>query len=406
MYNQRHLYTLLQGVEIWNEWYKNNYGLMPNLQKADLRDADLSGAVLTASNLREADLRGANLKGSFLMKADLRNALLDETNLSGAKLGWARLNDARLSKAILVDTDLRESSLTNARFIRADLSMANLMGSQLIAADLRGAKLDGTNLKNANLYNVNLSDASINETSFQGANLDGVKLSGTQIKRAYVGRTIFANIDSREVSGLENIRHTSPSTIGTDTLYKSNGEFPEVFLKGCGMPDTLIEYAHSFTRTAIEYYSCFISYSTQDDDFAQRIHNDLQAAGVRCWFAPHDIQGGKKVFEQIEGAIRVYDKLLLILSEDSMQSNWVKTEIIRAKKKEDFHGKQMFFPISIVPFEHITNWELIHSDSGRDLAEEIREYFIPDFSHWGSDPDAYKKSLDRLLRDLKAEPSA
>ena len=40
-----------------------------------------------------------------------------------------------------------------------------------------------------------------------------------------------------------------------------------------------------------------------------------------CWFAPHDIQGGRKIHEQIDEAIRVYDKLLLILSDASMNSN-------------------------------------------------------------------------------------
>ena len=37
---------------------------------------------------------------------------------------------------------------------------------------------------------------------------------------------------------------------------------------------------------------------------------------------------------QIDEAIRVFDKLLLILSPDSMNSEWVKTEIAKAKKRE------------------------------------------------------------------------
>jgi hypothetical protein len=28
--------------------------------------------------------------------------------------------------------------------------------------------------------------------------------------------------------------------------------------------------------------------------------------GVRCWFAPHDIQGGKTIHEQIDEAIRLH----------------------------------------------------------------------------------------------------
>lgn len=42
-------------------------------------------------------------------------------------------------------------------------------------------------------------------------------------------------------------------------------------------------------------YSCFISYSTKDHQFAERLYADLQAKGVRCWFAPHQVSGGKKL---------------------------------------------------------------------------------------------------------------
>jgi hypothetical protein len=76
---------------------------------------------------------------------------------------------------------------------------------------------------------------------------------------------------------------------------------------------------NSLTDTALEFYSVFISYSTQDQAFADRLHADLQARGIRCWFAPHDIQGGRKIHEQIDQPIRIYDRLL-ILSNVSMNS--------------------------------------------------------------------------------------
>jgi hypothetical protein len=46
--------------------------------------------------------------------------------------------------------------------------------------------------------------------------------------------------------------------------------------------------------------------------------------GVRCWFAPEDVQGDKKLHEQIDEAVHLYDKLLLILSDASIAaSSWV-----------------------------------------------------------------------------------
>jgi hypothetical protein len=60
-------------------------------------------------------------------------------------------------------------------------------------------------------------------------------------------------------------------------------------------------------------------------------------------------------------------------------------------------------PISQADFSTIRNWAAFDADEGKDMAVEVREYFVPDFSNW-KDHDSYQKAFDRLLRDLKAEP--
>jgi hypothetical protein len=231
------------------------------------------------------------------------------------------------------------------------------------------------------------------------ANLDRVNLTG-----ALVDGTIFANVDLGSVKGLEFVKHSAPSTVGIDTIYKSKGKIPHVFLRGAGVPENFIEYMASLVGTGIEFNSLFISYSTKDQEFAERLHADLQAKGVRCWFAPHDMRSGKKVHEQIDEAIRVHDKLLLILSPASMESEWVKTEISKARKRELSEKRRVLFPIRLCTFETLRDWECFDSDAGKDSAREIREYFIPDFSNW-KDHDAYKLAFDRLLKDLQGKPA-
>ena len=181
----------------------------------------------------------------------------------------------------------------------------------------------------------------------------------------------------------------------------SQGKIPDVFLRGAGFPDDLIGYIKSIAG-AIQFYSCFISYSGKDQEFADRLYADLQHNGVRCWFAPHHLQPGKKLHEQIDEAIRMYDKLLLILSPDSMNSEWVKTEIAKARKREVCEGKRMLFPLSLVSFEILRDWECFDADTGKDSAREIREYYIPnDFADW-KNHDSYQKAFDRLLKALKS----
>jgi hypothetical protein len=99
------------------------------------------------------------------------------------------------------------------------------------------------------------------------------------------------------------------------------------------------------------------NYSTHDQEFADRLYADLQAEGVRCWFAPHDKHGGRKIHEQIDDAIRLHDKLLLILSEHSMSSNWVKTEIANARLLEEREKKNLLFPITLAPMEEVKKWK-------------------------------------------------
>ena len=310
----------------------------------------------------------------------------------------ASLIEANLGLAQLFNADLRGGNLSAANLSRADLSRADLHGADLTGANLRGTVLFKACLGGAELLGADLSEAKLEQTDLTDANLDGVDFTG-----ASVWFTTFTNVNLSRVKGLETVKHSGPSSIGIDTIYKSKGKIPHVFLRGAGVPENFIEYMASLVGTGIDFYSLFISYSTHDQEFAERLHNDLQAKGVRCWFAPHKLQGGKKVYRQIDEAIRVYDKLLLILSPASMASEWVRTEIAIARKREVEQKREVLFPIGLCPFETIRKWEYFDSDIGKDSAREIREFHIPDFSNW-TDPAAYRKAFDRLLDDLHGKP--
>ena len=235
----------------------------------------------------------------------------------------------------------------------------------------------------------------------------GAYLSDVDFSRANCIHTVFADSDLSEARGLELVRHGGPSTIGIDTLFRSRGKIPEVFLRGCGVPESVIanRFALIGALEPIQFYSCFISYSTKDQDFAKRLHARMVEEKLRVWFAPEDMQGGKKLHEQVDRAIQVHDRLLLVLSEESINSKWVKDEIRRARKSEVRESRRKLFPIRLVDFKTISEWELFDADLAEDLAAEIRQYFIPDFSNW-KDHDSFEAGFARLLRDLRAsEPS-
>ena len=339
MANQKHLDILRQGTTIWNEWKKEQKEIRIDLSRADLSHTDLKGA-------------------------DLGNTNLSYANLNGATLIEARLVEANLRRATFKGTDLRD---------------ADLIGSDLWEADLGGADLGGANLRSANL---------------SAASLIGTDLREANLGEATIGWTIFANIDLRSVKGLNTVKHDGPSTIGTDTLLRSQGDIPEAFLRGVGLDNTFISYIRSLVQNPIQYYTCFISYSSKDQDFAERLHADLQSKGVRCWFAPEDLKIGEKFWHRIDESIRLYDKLLVVLSQHSVESEWVEREAMAALEKEQQQRKVVLFPITLD--------EAFKSTFAPWAADLRRQRHIGDFSQW-KDHDSYQKSLHRLLRDLKAE---
>jgi TIR domain len=69
-------------------------------------------------------------------------------------------------------------------------------------------------------------------------------------------------------------------------------------------------------------------------DFARRLYNDLQGNNVRCWFAPEHMKIGSKIRESIDTSLRLYDRLLIVLSEHSVESQWVEHEVETALDKE------------------------------------------------------------------------
>lgn len=110
------------------------------------------------------------------------------------------------------------------------------------------------------------------------------------------------------------------------------------------------------------------------------------------------MRGGKTIREQIVQGIRSRERLLLILSESSMCSEWVHYEIAQAKTKERKENRRVLFPITLVPFEKIKQWEL-EDDETPDLAKEIRKYYIPDFSNWRDDK-VFDSELGKLIEAL------
>lgn len=380
MANPEHLAKLKEGVEVWNSWRREHPGINPDLEEVNLGRADQS----------QVKLRGVNFKRTNLSKANLVGVDLHAANLTHASLSYANISRSYLREARLGNTNLN-----NAMLNYANLTYANLSHADLNHANLREANLSGANLFKTNLFNANLQKVGLLDTNFSYANLHNADLTGAQSQR-----TIFSFVDLSTTRGLDQLIPKGPSSIDQETLIRSKN-LPEKFLRDCGFPDQFIKQLPGLVNSLepIQFYSCFISYSSKDEPFAQRLHADLQAKGVRCWFAPEDMKIGDKIRPRIDEAIRFYDKLLLILSEESVNSDWVEGEVESAfekeatRKKRDGVDETVLFPIRLDDV-------VMNKTSGWPAAIK-RKRHIGDFTNW-KDHDSYTKAFERLLKDLRA----
>ncbi len=327
------------------------------------------------------------LKNISLRRKKLRHANLHRLELDGSHFHAANLHGA----------DLHRASLRGTRFYGADLSDADAWGVDLRDSDLRQATLLGAKLIDANLERCDLRGAVLDYANLSGARLGGAKLEGAQF-----GSTVIA-CDLADAQ-LTDTQHQFPSYIAVGAIRSIRGPLPEPFLRGCGLSDDDIKYFKSKIGAKPKHHSCFISYCTADEQFATKLHNDLQQSGVRCWKWDHDARTGRELWSEISDAIRKHDKLVLLASQSSLKSPAVNREIERAIREEDDRRQKatelgttapidVLFPIRLDEFI-FKGWE-------HPRKVDVTAKVIADASGWVDDEDKYKNLFVKLLRDLE-----
>jgi len=324
--------------------------------------------------------------------------------------------DARLTRV-----DFREANLQKARLSLANLSRASLIGASLKQAVLKEARLAHTIIMDSDLRDVDFSSAYLHKGVLAASDLTGAYLYKTHFSEVYLNKTKFTHTvladttlgacDLSIAADLEKTTHHGPSTIGMDTISKSKGSIPESFLRGCGLSDADIEYTKLFNpglsneRTnkilyrmyelhasqAIQLSPLFISYSHHDNSFAEKLENHLNERGIRFWRDVHDMKSGR-LETQVDRAIRQNPTVLLVLSENSLKSDWVEHEVRTARDLEKEIGRDVLCPVSLDDSWKDSRWP-------KRIMEQVMEYNILDFSAWEDDAKfegTFRKLIDGL----------
>ena len=347
MADSEQLSVLNRGVTAWNMYRKLNPEVQPDLRWV---------------NLSLANLRGVDLSQTRLDRANLSGAMLSQANLHGASLREASLGEANLSSARLDEANLK----------RADLSRANLS-----RASLKSATLTSANLSRTDFFETDLTQATLTE--------------------AFLYQTSFANTRLAGAIDLETCRHLGPSIIEHRTL-AHHPHLPPTFLQGCGLQAWEIEAARLYdpaltpaqindaiqqihqarTQHPLQIHNLFLSYSYANTPFIEHLETDLNTRHIRYWRDEHDAPKGR-LHNIVTRAMRPNPTVLLILSEHSVERNWVEYEIDQAHKLEQTLQRNVLCLINLDDSWTTADWS-------EELTDQVVQYPMLDFSTWQEAP--------------------
>lgn len=122
---------------------------------------------------------------------------------------------------------------------------------------------------------------------------------------------------------------------------------------------------------------------------------DLCHHEVPGWYFPEDATWGKSAWGEIDSGIKLYDKLVVVCSEHSLQSGPVQREIERALQREDREGKHVLFPIRLdnYLFEY---WE-------HERKADVLTKVVGDFRGWNRSATGYDTAFQKFPKALQAQ---
>lgn len=307
-------------------------------------------------------------------------------DLRGRPQPWA--HDVHVQ--ILFDYDRLDTHETRD-FSGANLSHARFDDSILRGIDFHGATFEGAFLVDADLSRADLRGVSFKHAFLNGTNFNRAQLAGADFTGAELSRTLLTDVDLSEVKGLDAVHHMTPSEISLSTLTASQFKVSPAFLRRAGVSRGLIDDLAKGQRFARQYETCFLSYSSKDRPFADKLYRSLEDASVRVFWDWFDVLPGESLRDQIVEAIHQHDRLIVVLSDHGMASDWVRQEIELAW----YHKRDSLVPIRLCDIDKVRAWTAKHEK----LPDIVGLFPILDFSTWRNESE-YAHAVSLLLRSL------
>lgn len=117
----------------------------------------------------------------------------------------------------------------------------------------------------------------------------------------------------------------------------------------------------------------FMSYSFQDKDFAKHLAMDLRKQGIKVWLADEQVKVGDKIVDTIRDGISSSQWVVIILSENSLQSDFISKELAYALEEEKKKDRPFILPILIGETKLPTQ---LQDKQYADFREDYKQGFV------------------------------
>jgi hypothetical protein len=313
------------------------------------------------------------------------NCELAGVDFTNSLFAWSNFNGVdfnRLSARLVFQprTVLNGCNFRRAKFVGTTLDHTDAIGCDFSHAELNGTKIRGSDLRNCKFYRTMVA-ATFDDTNITNSNFEG----------AYLLSSTFINVDIGSARGLNRAHVYPPITLDARTLLKS-GILPRDVYRACGMSDKVTKSIKRTLEQKRKRVRCFISYSSKDEKFAATLRSDLEDNGIETWYAPRDLPIGAKTRVDLDRAILNSDKLVIVLSQKSIISDWVEQEVETALERERLSKRSILLPLRID--------ESVMKAKVGWAANLRRTRNVGDFSKHRRDAQ-YFSTLGQLINDIR-----
>lgn len=285
-----------------------------------------------------------------------------------------------IDRGVSVKNTLQHIAQSTLKVLNATSVAIHLIGKKEDEFDEKYSGLAGAILKKKKKPQYILRTSYIAPASEKLTN-ESMSLHGT---KAFVGLPLYVG---NEIVGVMYVNYDSPQTFTDEQKM-----LIELFANQAAIALQKVKQIDSSRERSISTKSsCFISYSSKDENFVNKMYSDLQANQIKCWYAPVDMKIGDRIRSRIDEMIGDHDKLLLVLSKYSLISQWVEQEVESALELERKEERTILLPIRLddAPFSWESGW-VTYVRNTRNIG---------DFTKW-KDEKSYKEAIIELLSVL------